>query len=104
VPPDAPSDVVTLRVGEDHPVRLAGLGTAGYQWLVLVEGDEGVADVTAAGLAAPANARIGTSADELFTIRAVGPGATRVRFEQRRPFEPKDVPPIEERVFEIRVT
>jgi hypothetical protein len=51
-----------------------------------------------------ANRRIGTSADELFTIRAVGPGATRVRFEQRRPFEPKDVPPAEEHVVEIRVT
>jgi predicted secreted protein len=104
VPPDAPSDVVTLRVGEDHPVRLAGLGTAGYQWLVLVEGDEGVADVTAAGLAAPANARIGTSADELFTIRALRPGATRVRFAQRRPWEPEDTPAVNEQVVELRVT
>ena len=104
MPPDAPSDVVTLRVGEDHPVRLAGLGTAGYQWLALVEGDEGVADVTAAGLAAPANARIGTSADELFTIRAVRPGATRVRFAQRRPWESQDEPAVDEHVVEVRVT
>ena len=78
--PEAPRDVVALRVGEDHPVRLAGLGTAGYHWVALVEGDERIVEVSATGLAQPANRRIGTSADELFTIRALRPGATRVRF------------------------
>ena len=97
-------EVVNLHVGDEHPVRLAGLGTAGYRWLALVEGDEGVADVTEAGMAEPANERIGTSADELFTIEAVGRGVTRVRFTQRRPFEPDDVPPANERVVEVRVT
>jgi predicted secreted protein len=100
----SPDEVVNLHVGEEHPVRLAGLGTAGYRWLALVEGPEGVADVTEAGVAEPANKRIGTSVDELFTIAAVGPGVTRVRFTQRRPFEPDDVPPANERVVEVRVT
>jgi predicted secreted protein len=100
----SPDEVVNLHVGEEHPVRLAGLGTAGYRWLALVEGPEGVADVTEAGVAEPANKRIGTSADELFTIVAVGSGVTRVRFTQRRPFEPDDVPPANERVVEVRVT
>ena len=62
-------EVVNLRVGEQHPVRLAGLGTAGYRWQPRAEGDDGVATVTDAGVAQPANRRIGTSADELFTIR-----------------------------------
>jgi predicted secreted protein len=101
---EAPRDVVTLRVGEDHPVRLAGLGTAGYRWMPIVEGDEDVADVTEAGLAEPANKRIGTSADELFTIRAMRPGATRVRFVQRRPWESDDTPAVNEHVVELRVT
>ena len=77
------ADVVNLRVGDEHELRLKGLATAGYRWVPAVE-DGAVADV--------------------FTIRAVGPGATRVRFEQRRPFGPKDVPPAEEHVVEIRVT
>ena len=72
--PEAPRDVVALRVGEDHPVRLAGLGTAGYHWVALVEGDERIVEVSPTGLAQPANHRIGTSADELFTIRALRPG------------------------------
>ena len=102
--PDAEPTVVTLRAGEEHRVRLPGLGTAGYRWMPAVEGDEGVAEVSDAGPAPLANRRIGTSADELFDIRAVGPGATRVRFVQRRPFEPDDVPPADERVVEVRVT
>lgn len=103
MPSDTPADVVTLRVGQEHPVRLAGLGTAGYRWAAVVEGEEGVVDVLAAGVAAPANERIGTSADELFTIRALRPGATRVRFAQRRPWEPDTTPAVGERVVELRV-
>jgi predicted secreted protein len=103
VPSEASSDVVTLRVGEQHPVRLAGLGTAGYHWMASLEGDEGVADVATAGLAEPANTRIGTSADELFTIRALRQGTARVRFAQRRPWESADTPPVNEHIVELRV-
>jgi predicted secreted protein len=98
------SSSVNLGVGEAHRVRLPGLGTAGYRWMPVVEGAEGVAEVSDAGVAELANKRIGTSADELFDIRAVGPGVARVRFAQRRPFEPDDVPPADEQVVEVRVT
>ena len=102
--PEAQPNVVNLRAGEEHRVRLPGLGTAGYRWMPAVEGDAGVAEVSAAGLAELANRRIGTSADELFDIRAVAPGVARVRFAQRRPFEPDDVPPAAEQIVEVRVT
>ncbi|MGZ6587765.1 MAG: protease inhibitor I42 family protein [Solirubrobacteraceae bacterium] len=98
------SSNVNLGVGEAHRVRLPGLGTAGYRWMPVVEGDEGVAEVTDAGVGELANRRIGTSADELFDIRAVRPGVARVRFEQRRPFEPDDVAPADEQVVEVRVS
>lgn len=98
------SDVLNLRVGDEHPVRLKGLATAGYRWVPALEGDDGIAAVDEAGVAELPNRRIGTSADELFTIRALRPGAAVVRFAQRRPFESKDVPPVEEHVFEVRVT
>jgi predicted secreted protein len=104
VSPEAQPKVVTLRAGEEHRVRLPGLGTAGYRWMPAVEGDAGAAEVSDAGLAELANRRIGTSADELFDIRAVRPGVARVRFAQRRPFEPDDVPPADEQVVEVRVT
>jgi predicted secreted protein len=101
---DARPDVVELKVGERHPVRLAGLGTAGYRWVPVVEGDQRVVDVTDAGVAELANGRIGTSADELFTIQAMHPGVTRVRFAQRRPWESEDEPAANEYVVEIRIT
>ena len=104
MPSEARRDVVTLRVGARHRVRLAGLGTAGYRWVPSVEGDESVVNVTDAGLAEPANARIGTSADELFDIRALRPGTTRVRFEQRWPWEPDDAPAANEQVVEVHVS
>ena len=102
--PAAEPNIVNLRAGEAHRVRLPGLGTAGYRWMPAVEGDEGVAEVSDAGLAELANRRIGTSADELFDIRAVGPGVARVRFAQRRPFEAPDAPAAAEQVVEVRVT
>ena len=95
---------MNLGVGEAHRVRLPGLATAGYRWSAAVEGDEGVAEVSDAGVAELADRRIGTSADELFDIRAVGPGVARVRFAQRRPFEPADVAPAAEQVVEVRVS
>jgi predicted secreted protein len=97
-------EVVNLSIGDRHRVRLKGLATAGYRWVAAVEGDQGVAEVAEAGVAEPANRRIGTSVDELFDIRAVSAGVTRVRFEQRRPFEPDDVPAADEHVVEVRVT
>jgi predicted secreted protein len=98
------SSNVNLAVGEAHRIRLPGLGTAGYRWMAVVEGDAGVAEVSEAGVADLADRRIGTSADELFDIRAVGPGVARVRFAQRRPFEPDDVPPADEQVVAVHVT
>jgi predicted secreted protein len=98
------ASVVNLSVGDAHRVRLPGLGTAGYRWIPAVEGDDGVAEVADAGVEPPPTRRIGASADELFDIRAVGPGAARVRFVQRRPFEPDDVPPAAEEVVEVRVS
>jgi predicted secreted protein len=104
VSPHAEPSIVNLGVGEVHRVRLPGLATAGYRWTAAVEGDEGVAEVTDAGMAELANRRVGASADKLFDVRALAPGVARVRFAQRRPFEPADVPPADEQVFEVRVT
>ena len=102
--PNTEPNAVKLGVGEAHRVRLPGLGTAGYRWTAVVEGDGDVAEVSDAGVAELPNRRIGTSADELFDIRAVGPGVARVRFAQRRPFEAADVPPADEHVVEVRVS
>ena len=66
--PDAQPSVVNLSVGEAHRVRLPGLGTAGYRWSAVVEGDEGVAEVSDAGLAELADHEV--TRDEMFAVGA----------------------------------
>jgi predicted secreted protein len=97
------SNVVQLRVGEQHSVRLAGLGAAGYRWAPEIGGDETVAEVEPAGTEEPESDAVGTSRAELFTIRALRPGVAQLRFAQRRPWEPPDQPPANEHVVELHV-
>jgi len=94
---------VRVRVGDRHPVRLPGLGTAGYRWTAEVGGDDGVAEVVAEGPAATGSDAPGASRDELFTIHARRPGVARVRFVQRRRWEPPDTAPANEHVVELHV-
>lgn len=98
-------DAIELRVGEERAVTLTGLGTAGYRWAPHLEGDPGIADVSPAGEQAPTpEGAVGASADEVFTVRAMRPGATRIRFEQRRPWEGDDSPPANERTIQLRIS
>src|SRR4051794_20205493 len=102
---DPPDDVVELRVGESHTVRLPGLGSAGYRWTPPADGGEKGVEVrkgeAPAGAAAPA--ATGASSDEVFTIEATQPGVAQVRFAQRRPWDSEDKPPAKEHVVELRV-
>jgi predicted secreted protein len=103
MPEKAPDEVVELRVGDRHEMRLPGLGTAGYRWRPEPEGETNVAEVSAAGTEGPVGGATGASADELFTIHARRPGSMRLRFAQRRPWEPEDRPAANERIVELRV-
>ncbi len=85
-------------------MRLAGLGTAGYRWSPEIDGDDSIAKVDAAGVEATGSQASGASGAELFTIRALKPGVTRVRFAQRRPWEPADRPPVNEHTVELHVS
>jgi predicted secreted protein len=92
---------VTLREGESHLVRLHGLGSAGYQWM-LESSDPRIAAVeeilhSREEVAAP----IAGSLDQRFRLTAITPGHTLVRFTQRRRFEPEREPHAS---YEVSVT
>lgn len=97
-------DAIELRVGEEHSVTLAGLGTAGYRWGAEVEGDAEVAEVVRSGGKPPETDAVGASASETFTLRARRPGSVRIRFAQRRPWERDNAPTANERMIELRVS
>jgi predicted secreted protein len=101
--PEAASEVVELRVGEEHRVRLAGLATAGYRWSPQIHGDPDAAEVSRAEPEPPASKAAGNSADEVFTIRALRPGDARIHFAQRRSWESDQLPPANERLVEVHV-
>jgi predicted secreted protein len=95
---------LTLRVGEEHELRLPGLATAGYQWSC---DEEGTGEVLAVSKLPRAQDRpdpspVGASADEVFRITALHQGTATLRFEQRRRWE-KDAPPLNTHLVEVDV-
>ena len=98
----AKRDAVELHVGEEHSVVLEGLMTAGYLWQPEVVGDQSVAEVfKAEDEVQCSTVAVGAGPAEVFTIRALKPGTTTVRFAQRRPWDP--APPAGEHTIDLRV-
>jgi predicted secreted protein len=77
-----------VSVGQEHELRLPGLGAAGYRWS-LAPGQEDL-PVSARPVPVPPPSTPpapGASADEGFLVSASQPGEYQLRFEQRRPWE-----------------
>jgi predicted secreted protein len=82
---------IRLARGEGLVLTLPGLGSAGYQWFVVVE-DPKIVQVTKLERP-PATVRGASgSVEEWFSIIALLAGQTMLRFTQRRSFQP-DRPP-----------
>jgi predicted secreted protein len=92
---------VTLKVGEEHQIRLAGLATAGYQWSCEVEGTREAVEVKKSWGPTP-DRLVGESADEIFTVTALRPGRAVLRFEQRRRWE-QGSPPVHRAIVHVDV-
>ncbi|HEX8103236.1 MAG TPA: protease inhibitor I42 family protein [Solirubrobacteraceae bacterium] len=97
-------DRIELAPGETRSFQLPGLGTAGYMWQDVVEGDPGTVEVSWERGFAPGTepAAVGVSAPETATVRALGPGEAAVRLVQRRPWE-QDVAPQAEHRMAVQV-
>jgi predicted secreted protein len=102
-----------LRIGDTHTIRLAGLGTVGYEWNYNVEGEHSVIEISRrSALEEDDNKKnrydndkrlpIGQSIDEVFIIKGVSVGRAIVHFLQRRPWE-IDVPPLNKADVEVIV-
>jgi predicted secreted protein len=96
---------LTLRVGEEHELRLSGLTTAGYHWSYEVEGAQDALAVSkewASPEDRPDASDVGTSDEEIFRITALRPGTATLRFTQGRRWE-KDTPPLNTLVMGVDV-
>jgi predicted secreted protein len=96
-----PESRVTLKVGDNHQIRLAGLATAGYHWSYGVQGASESIEVRKSW-APTTSDQVGDSADEIFTVTALRPGQATVRFEQRRRWE-EGSPPVHKTMVRVEV-
>jgi predicted secreted protein len=96
--------LMEIKRGERAELRLPGLGTAGYRWQFEVHGEPDVVAVTIdlAQSHEEGSRNAGSSVDEIGTITGSHVGTTKVRFFQRRSWEPA-TEPHNEYVVEVRV-
>jgi len=87
-------------VGEGFEVVLESVAGTGFRWEALVPEGKGVVLVEEE-LEGSAPGRVGGSVRQRFRFEAGEPGKLELRFVYRRPWESE--PPLEERVFSVRV-
>lgn len=108
---EASSEVV-LRPGDEYPVVLGGLGSAGYAWEFEVDGPSDVIAVQSVPSISSTSSKDSqpdahrstlqtTSVEHIFVIEALEPGKAEARFLLKRPWE-KSGPPV--RTVTVRVT
>jgi len=101
------TEIVLLKVGEEHFVKLDGLGSAGYLWDFVVEQGSTLLTVesvqtekTAIGSGAtPTSSSIPSS----FVIKALAPGQARVHFTLQRPWLVGKMAPFRDHLLEITI-
>lgn len=92
---------VRLPAGEDLAVALPAQAGTGYAWSATIDGPDLLAARAADCPATHGNGRVGGAARACFGWTAIRPGATRLRFGYRRPWE-EDAP--EALRFDLDVT
>jgi predicted secreted protein len=85
-------ETITLRPGENHLIRLKGLGSAGYEWMLEFFDSTVIAVEQIPHSRDEVTVPIVGSLDQRFKLTAVGPGQTLVHFTQRRRFQPRAKP------------
>lgn len=97
---------IDLRPGDEYPVVLGSLGSAGYTWEFSVEGPPGVVFVRPVPPEPPSVdplAPLHTFSTDLgFVIEALRQGTSEVRFMLRRPWE-KGKPALRTLVYRVSV-
>jgi predicted secreted protein len=99
---------IELSVGETYTLKLPGLGTAGYLWTHEVIENSNLIDVSVATARISQSSNegtppmVGSSVDEIFTLKAQRVGHASIRFVQRRSWE-QNQPPLKEHILEVDI-
>lgn len=99
---------IDLGIDRTYTLRLPGLGTAGYRWTHEIVGNVNAVVVLEATVedlqpdVGDLSTSVGSSRDEVFTIRALKAGHSVIRFIQKRPWE-LNQPPLKEYILEVDI-
>lgn len=99
---------IELKVGETYTLKLPGLGAAGYVWTYEVIENTNLIKVAATTTKTSSSSNeeslpvVGSSGDEIFTLKAQKVGHASIRFVQRRPWE-QNQPPLKEHILEVDI-
>ena len=99
---------IELHPGDQHRIKLGGLGSAGYAWEYLSEGDREVLSASIESLPMQVHPQQDNlppdsfSAEKMVVIRAIKPGVCRLRLFLRRPWE-TEKPPLKEIQIEVQI-
>jgi predicted secreted protein len=85
-------ETITLKPGQEHRIKLPGLGATGYQWMVEPCDQKVVTVEEILHSIQEVTVPIAGSLNQEFRLTAVAPGQTSIRFNQRRRFEPDKKP------------
>jgi predicted secreted protein len=101
------TEIIHLNVGEEHLVKLTGLGSAGYLWDFAVEKGSTLLSVANMPTEKPVTETGRTpssySTASSFLVKALAPGEARVRFTLQRPWLIGKVAPLKEHVLAITI-
>lgn len=91
---------ITLKAGETTTINLKGLGTAGYEWNYTLDNNKNLVTISKDFKLTDKVKRknIGSSADEVFTIKAHNKGTVTILFFQKRDWETNVAPVNEKKV------
>jgi predicted secreted protein len=91
-----PPDQLSIGVGEERTFDLAGAGSAGYEWELVLSGDDRavVASVRSSPppLVQPGATPVGRSARKHLVLEGSRPGTATVELRLRRSFAPASSP------------
>ncbi len=76
------NEIIKLKVGEKHTIELKGGGTKGHQWVAFPETNKVISTERKYSEKGINKKLLGSSANEIFTITALGKGKTTLKIKQ----------------------
>ncbi len=94
---------ITVEEGKEFIIKLDSNGTTGYKWALSKDLEADFIQLVKSEYKTPENAAVGTGGTESWQFKPLKKGESEIKLKYARPWE-KDIAPIKELTFKIKVT